>query len=134
LKKEESMPFIQSVDDLEANIDTLENYRSSSNINQVEFYKNLIKRGRCFIAYQIDDEYHFAPSRFLGYRQNNMIKHRRAISLGQRDGRDTNRVLIRIIGQLPEENRHLGIKFRQFCKRLGVIPWNINKRRYWNIR
>jgi len=124
------MPFIQNMDDLTVNISTLEIYRNDNNPENRDFYKRLIERGRCFVAYERNNELHFAPSRFMGYANNNMEDHKQAIREGERDGRDTNPVLDRVIGQPHEANQHLEMEFIAFCNQLGIIPWNV-RRTYW---
>lgn len=126
------MPFIEDMDDLIVNINTLERYRNDDNSYHCNFHKRLIQRGRCFVAYEMNNGLHFAPSRFIGYANNNMEDHEQAIREGQRDGRDTNPVIDRIIGQPHEANRRLEKKFTAFCNLIGIRPWNY-RRTYWQI-
>ena len=42
------------------------------------FYHKLVKRGRCFVSYQVGGEWRFAPSRYIGYRENSQGRHRRS--------------------------------------------------------
>lgn len=67
--------MIDSVNDLKMNPETLEVYRDRPETQYREFYQNLIKRGRCFFAHEWDGNIHFAPSRFIGYRNNDMNFH-----------------------------------------------------------
>lgn len=46
------------------NLEKLENYLTGDNENQMKEANQLIKRGTFFIAYQIDNELRFSPSRF----------------------------------------------------------------------
>ncbi|MCJ7698109.1 MAG: HNH endonuclease, partial [Thermoplasmata archaeon] len=66
------MDLIDSISNLQKNLDTLEKYRNSTEAVYREFYKDLIKRGRCFVVYVHDNNTHFAPSRFIGYKENDM--------------------------------------------------------------
>jgi len=63
------MIVINSLDDLKANLLTLEKYRNSGEAKYVEFYKGIIGRGACFVVYSQDENVHFAPSRFIGYKK-----------------------------------------------------------------
>jgi cysteinyl-tRNA synthetase len=123
------MPFIRNMDELKVNINTLESYRNDTNTENLDFYKRLIQRGRCFVTYERNDEIHFGPSRFMGYANNNMEDHNQAILQGERDGRETNPVLDRIIGP-HEANQHLEKEFIAFCNQLGIMPWNV-RRTFW---
>ena len=69
------MELINSKDELIKNIETLEYYINEGKDLEVIDAKSLIKRGTCFVVYKIDSELHFAPSRFIGYRDNNLDKH-----------------------------------------------------------
>ncbi|MCK4542962.1 MAG: hypothetical protein KAU17_12065 [Spirochaetales bacterium] len=123
------MELISSMRDLEENLITLEKYKGSDDYRYVEFYKGLIKRGRCFVAYKNNGQYLFAPSRFIGYKNNSMEKH---LANDEKDGRETNPVIDKIIGVQSEPDKSLEGKFRHLCVNLGIEPWRV-KRKYWSI-
>ena len=123
------MELIASLNDLKKNLDTLETYRNSSEERYKEFYKELIKRGRCFVVYKYNDNYHFAPSRFIGYKNNNMNAHK---GNDEKDGRETNPVIDKIIGKQSEQNRTIELKYQKFCNELGIDPWKV-KKKFWII-
>ena len=78
------MELINSKDELIKNIETLEYYINEGKDLEVIDAKSLIKRGTCFVVYKIDSVLHFAPSRFIGYRDNNLDKHFRNKARNQR--------------------------------------------------
>ncbi len=93
------MELINSIRDLEENLLTLEKYKESDDYRYVKFYKDLIKRGRCFGAYKKNGQYLFAPSRFIGYKNNNMEDH---LANDEKDGKETNPVIDKMIGMQSE--------------------------------
>ncbi|MDO8281598.1 MAG: hypothetical protein Q7U10_03070 [Thermodesulfovibrionia bacterium] len=121
------MVLIESLDDLKANLLTLEKYRNSNEARYTEFYKEIIRRGACFIVYMNDENIHFAPSRFIGYKNNNMNDH---IGSNTKDGRVTNPVIDKIIGNKSEQNRSRELEYMKFCNELGVDAWK-RKKKFW---
>lgn len=123
------MDLIDSVSDLQKNLDTLETYRNSVEATYREFYKELIKRGRCFVVYSRDNNTHFAPSRFIGYKHNDMNSH---WANHEKDGRETNPVIDRIVGKQSEQSETTEIEYQKFCNELGIEPWKV-KKKFWKI-
>lgn len=60
------MKHIESIEELERNLETIEFYLSEGTNFQNDTTIKLIRAGACFVAYKINDELRFAPSRFLG--------------------------------------------------------------------
>lgn len=71
-------PKIESVQELKDNLQTLENYISQGGGRDYKFAVSLVCNGIDFIVYTFDNdnEIHFAPSRFCGYRDNNYQAHK----------------------------------------------------------
>lgn len=122
------MNFITKKQDLIDNILTLEGYLTGENTAERRFAEQLIQRGKTICVYKVNGENHFAPSRFLGYKNNTIDDH---LANEEKDGRDKNPVIDKILG------RHFGIdtieeKFKVYTISLGLsIP--ANKRRYWRV-
>ena len=57
------------------NIETLENIIVEGSESEKREAIALVKRGTCFVAYQIESEIRFAPSRFIGYIDNKLNSH-----------------------------------------------------------
>ena len=123
------MELISSTEDLKENLCTLEKYKDSDDYQRIEFYKGLIKRGRCFVAYKKNDQYLFAPSRFIGYKKNSMEGHS---ANDKKDGKKTNPAINKIIGRKGKSDESLEEKFRDLCGDLRIKPSNV-KRKYWSI-
>ena len=114
---------------------TLEGYRHSGDREDVEFYTDLIRRGICFVAYELDENLILAPSRFLGYIDNNRYFHRANRS---KHGSRTNRAITRVIGYAPSENELCEEEYLNLCQNLGLNPNQTGsfgrRRRYWLVR
>ena len=121
------MLLVKTDKDINKNIETVEFNleESEDSTDRIEMLR-LIKRGHVFVCYKIDDEFHFVPSRFVGYKDNSIIKHKRNES---KDGRITNKALEKIIGKKSYTEK-IEKQFLGFCKILGISP-DKNKRSYW---
>ena len=92
-----NMELIINLEQLIKNIETVESYLTEGSEAEQSEVSNLIRRGSCLIAYQVNNEVRFAPSRFLGYVNNSLRGHIRS----QVDGRETNVVINRILKSQP---------------------------------
>jgi hypothetical protein len=121
------MDTITDRNQLRANLIQLELYIGAGSAEQKEFALNLIRRGKCFITYKVNNQWRFAPSRFVGYLNNNMVAH---LENETKDGKVTNPVIDKILGKVSEPNELLESEYIHYCNYLGVIPNRI-ARRYW---
>lgn len=112
------MKLIFDKEQLLQNIGTLESYLTEGSEYQVKEASLLIKRGTCFVAYQVDKELRFAPSRFIGYIDNKIEIH----SVSDKDGRDTNMVINDILNAKPLPDDKLEKKYFEYCTDLGIHP------------
>lgn len=111
-----------------ANIETVENYLVDGNEFEKTEIRDLIRKGKCFVAYKVKNEIRFAPSRFLGYLNNNLKKHNNAEI---KDGRETNKAINDIIINNLDFNDALETRYINYCENLGIQPSNYSKRKYW---
>jgi hypothetical protein len=129
MKKMRVVPTLAA---LEKNIATFEALQSSSAANS-ESFRNLIKRGTCFVPYDHNGKISFAPSRFIGYEENSIERHRQN---SEKDGRITNEAITAIIGMRPQPHPHFERLYLQFCERTGVTPSRSGTfgapRKYWS--
>ena len=114
--------------DIRLNILQLEKYKNSENNEERTFYKNIVGRGRCFVALDTRNGFVFAPSRFVGYVDNNIKNHDENYD---KDGRITNVEIDKILGP-HEVNKILEERFKIFCENLDIGPDN-HERKYWNL-
>ena len=119
--------YVTCHDDIIANIKTLEGYLTSDNDVLIEYALDRIKAGHCFLVYKINNQYHFAPSRFLGYQKNSMEQHEMN---RLKDGKKTNPVITKIVKHKLFFDDKLENEFINYCAKIGVKPHNI-KRTYW---
>ncbi len=127
------MNVVKELSQLKENISTLENYLNGKIDPEYSYAIDLIKRGTCFIAVkQGDKEYHFYPSRFIGYEKNTINKH---MSNLYKAGKETNPAISEIIGYKPSENKELEAEYKKYCDRIGFVARDKGSfgvaRKYW---
>lgn len=113
------MRLVTSLDQILANIATLEAVRAGRRRADATAYADLIKRGTCFLPYLAQDGIAFAPSRFIGYVGNSFAKHAANTA---RDGRQTNGAINVVLGQAPLQDSTLEKEYERFCLQLGFTP------------
>jgi hypothetical protein len=124
------MKIISSLNQLKKNLEIVEFYLTEGNVKEQQEICDYIRRGRSFVAYNINGELRFAPSRFCGYVNNTLKKH----DLNDlKHGWDTNKAISEIIGTGPTSNEKLNKAYLKYCKELGLVSINFNKRRFWQI-
>lgn len=128
------MKLVSNLEQILQNIKTVENYLTNGNTDDQLKMTAFIKRGTCFVAYQIENEIKFAPSKFLGYVDNSLKKHIPSKS----DGRETNKMIISILESKPLLNEKLEKKYISYCKKIGLEPKKKGAfgadRKYWLLR
>ena len=122
------MKLINSPKQLEENLETIEFYLTEGSNFENDTTIDLLRAGACFVAYEIEKELRFAPSRFVGYKNNNLDKHQNS----DKDGRDTNVVIEKILEQKLSPNENLEKAFLNYCQDLGFEPYK-KKRKYWKF-
>jgi hypothetical protein len=119
---------------VEANVRLLSSYLEEGTARNAAFAKDLIQRGICFVVTRHRGVDFFAPSRFVGYIGNSRSAH--AQNQGK-DGRKTNRALIKLMLQRPKQSRQLEQHYRAFCTSLGISPRAVGHfgvtRKFWDV-
>ena len=67
------MNFVQTLDNVIANLYVLEGYRKGSNAMERDFAHDMVRRGKTILVYKLNGADHFAPSRFCGYKNNTIL-------------------------------------------------------------
>lgn len=128
------MVEVNSKQQMIENIEVLDTYIYQNCDPEREFALDLIKRGICFVTVFNNGDYRFYPSRFLGYRKNDMDAH---LNNWNKDGKETNPVISKIIGITPSYDLELENEYRKYCERLGFVAWNKGafgiQRKFWRI-
>jgi len=125
------MKVVTSFTQIEINIAELERGRSATGA-ELEEYRELIKRGTCFLPYESQRGLSFAPSRFIGYIDNKLATH---ANNPNRDGRITNTAINEILASRPSVSSVLEQAYLEFCGTIGVTPSKTGTfgvaRKYW---
>ena len=120
--------FVQNRDEIVKNILTLDGYRRSHRSDETNFHGNLLRLGVCFVAYENEEENYFGPSRFIGYRSNNLERHQSE----WRTGSQSNQAIERVLGTPFEENALLEKLYQQSCERSEISP-SSKRRRFISV-
>lgn len=123
------MDVVTTEEEIRDNLATFENYLCDGSEGEQQFAYDLIRRGSCFIAYEIDGELRFAPSRYTGYLSNTKDKH---LANSDKDGKETNAAINKVIGHKLSPNDDLESEYLAFASKLGVTP-NNKRRKYWRL-
>ncbi|BBF70271.1 HNH endonuclease [Sphingomonas bisphenolicum] len=124
------MRFVRNIGDIEQNAFTLLDEIYADGPSRDEAIE-LIKGGRVFYPIQYDDILAFVPSKFIGYRNNSVDEHQEIKNEDDRDGRETNLVIKRILGT-PVHDRDVEQRLESYCLSLGVLL-NKHKHSFWRI-
>ncbi len=128
------METVESITEIEDNLNTLETYRRSASSRDSDFYQSLIKKAICFIMCKRGGPVLWGPSRFVGYKNNDINKH---IANEEKDGKVTNPAISAILGKEPDKNIDAEERYQQHCRWLGFEPNATGPfrkpRKYWVI-
>lgn len=111
-----------------------------NNLNKIEEYLNgsdetfevmakYIANGRVLLAYEIGGEWHYAPSRFVGYTNNSLISHK---NNEEKDGRKTTPLISGILKEINKQDEKLEKSYKAYCRMLDVVPSN-HKKTFWRL-
>lgn len=125
------MELVINEDQVAENLAELDRARNSA-AGDGKTYRDLIKKGTCYLPYLTDAGIAFAPSRFIGYVGNKIQIH----GLNrEKHGSETNLALNKIYGSYPVQNENLQLAFESFCVSIGVAPSRKGSfgvtRKYW---
>ena len=128
------MEVVRSLEEIRANMKTLDYYLAQKTDPEYEYAASLIKKGICFIADNSTDKVKFYPSRFIGYTDNTKNKHECNSS---KDGRITNPAISKLLNHEPEEDPEMEKAYKEYCKDLGIQVKEKGSfgvsRKYWRI-
>lgn len=128
IESEKLSDFIEDIEDLKDNLLTIESYLDLEySEKERNFALSLIQRGSNFVAYKVRNELHFAPSRFVGYKSNNIDKH---VNNDNKDGRETTPVVNYLGNKKLSVSQELEDAYLEYCNSLNIKIHN-KKRQYW---
>lgn len=121
------LDLVENKEDIKNNMTTLDSSIRSSVSEEKYKALDLLRKGRCFIADRGSGDFRFYPSRFVGYTNNTIALHEHN---DEKDGRQTNRIISRLLHSYNEGNNFLDNEYLKYCRKIGIIPAK-NKRTYW---
>jgi 5-methylcytosine-specific restriction protein B len=108
--------LVRDKEDVLANFKKLIELRESPNPDNVRIYQSYLKAAKVLVVAKVNGRREYGPSRFVGYFDNTLRKHK----AGHSDGTVTNARLREIFGNLfyadPEEDKN----FAKFCDKHGI--------------
>jgi putative restriction endonuclease len=113
------MKCVKNWDEIRTNLLTLEEYRVSVDVSLAKYYRDLIRRGECFIVYVSENKTLFGPSRFLGYANNTRIRHDRNEA---KSGIVTNTAIRKVLKSRFLPDTMMEKFFQVFCRKHGINP------------
>lgn len=125
----ERTDFIENRADVIKNIYTLYSYLRSNSEKERNWALNRFKNGKWYIVEPFGNMLFFAPSRFVGYKDNNIAKH----IYNHGDGTQTNEYFQRKKLYKKSENDFLNEHLKNFMHSIGIekesaqffIPYNM---------
>ena len=116
--------FIKTRDDVIDNIKTLYYYlRNRDDTEFFNFASQIIKNGRVYVVEIIDSHICFAPSRFVGYKDNTLEKHK---ANNEKNGNDTNAVLYSLYTRITDDRLN-----SLFQKELAMYGLSSHNKDFW---
>ena len=127
--------LVETVDEVVDNVLRLHAFGFGST-DERRFHSGRVKNGKRFIAYLEGDAGIFCPSKFAGYRDNDLTH---AKLLHERHGTTTSSRITRLLGKplQPGDRGYTTVdrRFLSYCKGFGVAPTRWDRpRTYWIIR
>lgn len=119
---EDRTDFIESRSDVIQNIKTLYAYLSDNDDDTVKWASSLLKNGRNYVIEVLDNHVFFAPSRFVGYKDNTIEKHQRHHGNGNHTDNE-----LRQYYQKVEDERLDNL----FQKLLAQFELSSGNKKYW---
>tara|TARA_R110002096_G_scaffold429588_1_gene642589 strand:+ start:474 stop:881 length:408 start_codon:yes stop_codon:yes gene_type:complete len=122
------MTAVRKRDDIIDNIETFEGYLRSSKKDEKDFAIKTVKEATSILVYKVNGENHFAPARFVAYKNNKMA----AFLKEEEDARDVINIMTKIVG-LPFKNDKIIEKFNEYAGQFTkTVP--DHERQYWRIK
>jgi len=126
---------VKSREEIIKNLKKLESYLDGNNREDKDKAKGVVQFGQCFIAYESNGELRFAPSKFTGYANNSLRKHKKYGK--ERSGGKTNAAIGRVLGKAKAQNKILDEKYLYYCKLHEIKPHQSrspkSRKKFWEM-
>ena len=123
------LELVTSKEEILANLIRFSNYQFSKNDFELNYYKETLKRGKIFVFACYKGRYIFCPSRFVGYKDCTIEKHRVATN---KNGSKTTPKINSLLNQQHSENEIAEEQYIRLCRELNISP-NNKERTFWEI-
>lgn len=123
------MKAVKSLKDIERNAFLLADILASEGQDRAAA-ASLIKKGTAFFPFYYEGRLAFAPSRFIGYKDNSITSHSNQSDVA--DGKVTNRIVDGILGFKYVEDEELHKELVAYANRVGVALEK-KKHRFWPV-
>ena len=124
------MEFVQDKEEIFDNVELfLEGLEMGTELEKTKTIQ-LIKKSKTFLVIDTDEVLVFAPSTFIGYKENKIENFS-----GQLAEHETNAVLTKLLGSTPKIDKTLDEQFLDFCDELEINRNDVGlSRDYWIVK
>ncbi|GEM51939.1 hypothetical protein [Empedobacter brevis] len=124
------MEFVQNKEEIFDNVELfLEGLEMGTELEKTKTIQ-LIKKSKTFLVIDTDEVLVFAPSTFIGYKENKIENF-----FGQLAEHETNAVLTKLLGSTPKIDKTLDEQFLDFCDELEINRNDVGlSRDYWIVK
>jgi len=116
--------LVTTIQQIEDNFNALQLAIAKRDARAIE----LVRNGKSIVVANMGGKLAFAPSRFLGYQDNDIDQH--IEKRPERDGKETNPAIGKALGADKSLHAPAESEFLRNCSALGVSP-PANRRQYW---
>lgn len=121
------MEFVGSKKDIRKNLKAFDRKLRDEGDNASGFFHERVRRGRNFVSYQAGSDWRFAPSRYVGYKNNTQEDHEKS---EDKDGGKTDRALSKVLGGNPKPDKEKSKLLNEFSQKLSIKLDN-NKHKFF---
>ena len=120
--------LVRNKEHLITNFKKIEYYLKKGTANEKKEMGGYISRGVNFVRYSLDGDIKFAPSRFIGYQNNNLIDH---VNNWSKNGVTTTKKIRKIFEDTEElPNEIFEEELRHYCEKIGSSLQN-RDHKFW---
>lgn len=121
------MDVVNTKDEITANLLVFDSYRTSNRKEYRSFFTERLRLGKIFVVGLINDNHIFCPSRFAGYKECTMEKHK---AFPSKDGRITTPIISKLLKSNAIANEEAEKSYEYLCHELSITP-SKKARTYW---
>lgn len=123
--------LVQDLEQIEENLVTFSGYLQESSEAEQKELQLIIRKGIDFMCYPVGNEFHFAPAKFIGWKENRFFRFGKKEIHGSDAVDRISMLMVRRAVTDPE----LELKYRAFCIRQNIpvsqAGTGNNERKFW---